>query len=69
MTESPALVIPPGDVDALVHALQRLGSDAALRSTLGTAGKTLADSRFSVEDVRRRLRPNLSGGIPRRLML
>jgi len=47
--EGTALVVPPGDVDALVRALRRLGADIALRSSLGAAGLALADSRFSLD--------------------
>ena len=37
-----ALLVPPSDVDALAAAIQRLGSDPALRATLGAAARTLA---------------------------
>jgi glycosyltransferase involved in cell wall biosynthesis len=38
-----ALLVPPGDSDALAHALQRLAADPALAEALGSAARALAD--------------------------
>lgn len=42
-----ALLVPPGDVDALAAALLRIGGDAALRARLGAAGRAAAVERHS----------------------
>ncbi len=42
-----ALVVPPGDVDALAHALSRLQDDAGLARALGAAGKERYLDRFT----------------------
>lgn len=44
------LLYPPGDVDALARALQRVGHDAALRQRLGTAARGRADD-FTAERI------------------
>jgi glycosyltransferase involved in cell wall biosynthesis len=43
------LVVPPHDPDRLADALIRLGRDAALRHTLGAAGRARARARHSLE--------------------
>lgn len=47
------LLVPPGEVDALVDALRRLLDDEALRRRLGAAGRLVAQERFSVESASR----------------
>src|SRR5579862_2132517 len=42
-----AVLVPPGDVDALAAALQQLASDPALRQRLAMAGRALVESGFS----------------------
>ncbi|NVI96771.1 glycosyltransferase family 4 protein [Myxococcus sp. AM009] len=44
-----ALLIPPGDVHALVQALRALLEDPALRARLGTAARSTVAARFSRE--------------------
>jgi L-malate glycosyltransferase len=41
------LLVPPGDVDALGHALLALATNTELRSQFGAAGKRRAQTRFS----------------------
>jgi phosphatidylinositol alpha-mannosyltransferase len=48
-----ALLVPPGDVDALVGALRRLLDDSAERERLVTAGRKRADE-FSMDRVAER---------------
>lgn len=45
------LLIPPGDPDALMAALRRLGGDAALRERLGAAGAASLTARFGIDAV------------------
>ncbi|GLV47209.1 hypothetical protein TJA_03830 [Thermus sp. LT1-2-5] len=47
-TERNALIIPPGDVEALVEALRLLLADEVLRHSMGMQSKKLAEG-FSVE--------------------
>jgi len=47
--EVTGLVVPPGDVDALCAALQRLHGDASLRGKLGANGRVRALTKFSIE--------------------
>jgi glycosyltransferase involved in cell wall biosynthesis len=42
-----ALLVPGGDVDALVSAIARLTGDPALRAKLARAGRALVESRYS----------------------
>jgi glycosyltransferase involved in cell wall biosynthesis len=44
-----ALLVPPGDADALANALRRVAGDAELRQRLGAAARARADEMFSVE--------------------
>ena len=43
------LVVPPGDVQALAHAIDRLATDSHLRLRLGAGALARAESMFSVE--------------------
>lgn len=43
------LLVPPGDVDALVKAVDRLRRDQALRKRLGDAGKRTVDEKFTID--------------------
>ncbi len=43
------LLIPPGDVDALCDAINRLARDPALRRQLGEAGRRTIEERFSLQ--------------------
>jgi glycosyltransferase involved in cell wall biosynthesis len=47
------LLVPPGDVDALRGALQRLLADRELRRRMGQAGRARAGERFSWETATR----------------
>src|SRR5205823_5570284 len=46
-----ALLVPPGDVDALASALEILIRDETRRSALGAAGRTRARELFSAEVI------------------
>jgi glycosyltransferase involved in cell wall biosynthesis len=48
------LLVPPGDIDALAHALERLLADGQLRRRLGEAGRHRLEERFGVDEFRRR---------------
>jgi L-malate glycosyltransferase len=40
------LLVPPGDLDALADAIERLAADAALRAEMGRAGRTFVKERY-----------------------
>jgi glycosyltransferase involved in cell wall biosynthesis len=42
-----AILVPPGDVDALAAALKRLTQDSALRQLYAAAGRQLTESHYS----------------------
>lgn len=44
------LLVPPGDVPALVDAIGRLAADAELRAALGRAGRAFVEQRYHWED-------------------
>jgi glycosyltransferase involved in cell wall biosynthesis len=50
-----ALLVPPGDPDALADALKRIVAEPALRARLGGAAKQRAESLFTVEASTRRV--------------
>lgn len=43
------LLVPPGDVGALAHALRTLAADPARREALGAAGRAIVEERFDAE--------------------
>jgi glycosyltransferase involved in cell wall biosynthesis len=45
------LLVPPRDPVALADAIQRLTEDPALRQSMGSAGRTLAEREFGIEKV------------------
>ncbi|MBI4421199.1 MAG: glycosyltransferase [Gemmatimonadetes bacterium] len=45
------LEVPPGDVEALRSAMQRLASDGELRGRLGAAGRRRVEERFTVKQM------------------
>lgn len=51
VAEETGLLVPARDAPALAAALRRLIEDAALRSTMGKAGRALAERRFGIEAV------------------
>lgn len=51
-----ALLVPPGDVQALSEALTELAGDPELRARLGSEGRRLATGNLSLESSSRRLR-------------
>ena len=50
------IYVPPGDVDAMRNAMQRLLSDPVLAVTMGREGRRLAEERFSLDAYVSRLR-------------
>ncbi len=54
-TPDAATLVPPGDENALVDALEALLADEDRRIAMGIAGRKLAAERYSWEDVARRL--------------
>lgn len=53
--EIEGLIVPPGDVDALRGALERVIADAELRERLGRAGRRRYDERYTPDAFRRRV--------------
>ena len=45
------ILIPPGDVQALCVAIERLATDPALRQRLGEAGRSTIEKRFSLQQA------------------
>jgi len=44
------LLVPPGDVERLAEAIGRLAGDAALRGTMGRAGRAFVEERYRWEE-------------------
>ncbi|HEY6835859.1 MAG TPA: glycosyltransferase family 4 protein [Gaiellaceae bacterium] len=55
MTDETGLLVPPGDPGALADAVTRLLADEPRREALGGAARTLAQERYSWDDIARRL--------------
>jgi phosphatidyl-myo-inositol alpha-mannosyltransferase len=55
MTDETGLLVPPGDPDALAEAVTSLLADERRREAFGAAGRTLAQERYSWDDIARRL--------------
>ena len=53
LTDDDAMLVPPGDPDALAHAMARLAEDAELRARLSARGRRLA-GRFTWQASARR---------------
>ncbi len=51
VAEEAGLLVPPGDANALVEALLRLGRDSALQAKMGTAGRERYEKYFSPDAV------------------
>ena len=49
--EETGLLVPPGDLDALVGALRRLATDPDLRRRFGAAGRRLTEREFDIRRV------------------
>lgn len=49
--EQTGLVVPPGDVQALAHAIERLSTNPSLRKELGTNGRQRFEKEFSATSV------------------
>jgi phosphatidylinositol alpha-mannosyltransferase len=55
MTEDVGLLTPPGDSEALAHALVSLLADEPRREAMGAAARNLAEERYSWDRIARRL--------------
>jgi phosphatidylinositol alpha-mannosyltransferase len=55
VTPETAVSVPPGDVEALVEAVDELLAEEDVREEMGAAARRLAIERYSWEDVARRL--------------
>jgi glycosyltransferase involved in cell wall biosynthesis len=59
-----ALLVPPGDAEALAAAVRRLSADAELAARLGAAGRSTYDEKASEQVLGVRWRKLLEGLIP-----
>jgi glycosyltransferase involved in cell wall biosynthesis len=57
-------LIAPGDRVALAERLSRLARDASLRSSMGQAGRAIAEARFGSEAIAERLRKLWESALP-----
>jgi glycosyltransferase involved in cell wall biosynthesis len=64
--ERDALLVPPGDAEALAAAVRRLAGDAALRDRLSARGRETYESEASEEALGRRWRALLEDVLGRR---
>jgi len=55
VTPGTGLLVPPGDARALTDALVSLLEDESRRSSFGAAARTVAQERYSWDDIARRL--------------
>ena len=55
VTPETAVVVPPGDVRALVDAVEALVADEPRRVAMGAAARQLAEERYAWSDIARRL--------------
>ncbi len=55
MTPETGLMVPPGDVDALIEAVVRLLEDEPRRRSIGDAARRVAEERYSWDTIGRRL--------------
>jgi glycosyltransferase involved in cell wall biosynthesis len=55
ITPETAVAVPPGDVAALVEAVEGLLADEERRRAMGEAARTRAQAHFSWPDIARRL--------------
>jgi glycosyltransferase involved in cell wall biosynthesis len=55
LTPETSVAVPPGDVPALVEAVERLLADEPPRAALGVAARRLAEERYSWTDIAARL--------------
>jgi glycosyltransferase involved in cell wall biosynthesis len=60
-----ALLVPPGDADALASVLQRLAADPELAQRLSTGGRTVYEARASEEVLGRRWRELVEQAVAR----
>jgi glycosyltransferase involved in cell wall biosynthesis len=61
-----ALLVPPGDVDALAAAMRRLVNDDQLRHEIGTRGRATYEEHASEDALGRRWRDLLEAALERR---
>ena len=55
VTPETAVSVPPGDVDALVDAVDALLADEPRRAAMGAAARIRAEEHFGWDDIARRL--------------
>jgi colanic acid/amylovoran biosynthesis glycosyltransferase len=51
LSDGAGLLVPPGDVEALARALERIAGDRALRTTLAERGRERIEEAFSVGEI------------------